>query len=80
MDKSELEIFYEHLHRSMEKVGFVPRDSYDNFITRFRRLLGRSLAEKRDVRLLHKLIQIFEARIEELENQRGKEKNRKNIY
>jgi tRNA (cytidine32/uridine32-2'-O)-methyltransferase len=76
----ELEIFYEHLHRSMEKVGFVPRDSYDNFITRFRRLLGRSLAEKRDVRLLHKLIQIFEARIDELENQRGKEKNRKNIY
>jgi tRNA (cytidine32/uridine32-2'-O)-methyltransferase len=76
----ELEIFYEHLHRSMEKVGFVPRDSYDNFITRFRRLLGRSLAEKRDVRLLHKLIQIFEARIDELENQKEDKKNRKKIY
>jgi TrmH family RNA methyltransferase len=65
----ELEKFYEHLSDSIKKVGFVPRDSYDDFISRFRRLLGRSLAEKRDVRLLHKLLQIFESRIETLEKQ-----------
>jgi len=64
----ELEKFYEHLQQSLEKVGFVPRDSMDDFMTRFKRLLGRSLAEKRDVRLLHKLLQIFEKRIEIVEN------------
>ena len=63
----ELEKFYEHLQLSIAKAGFVPRDSYDDFITRFKRLLGRSLAEKRDVRLMHKLLQIYEERIDKLE-------------
>lgn len=63
----ELEKFYEHLSRSLEMVRFVPRDGIDNFITRFRRLIGRAMAEKRDVRLLHKLLQIFETRIQDLE-------------
>jgi tRNA C32,U32 (ribose-2'-O)-methylase TrmJ len=53
----------------MEKVGFTPRDNMDNFITRFKRILGRSLAEKRDIRLLHKLLQIYEERIDHLESQ-----------
>jgi tRNA (cytidine32/uridine32-2'-O)-methyltransferase len=63
----ELEKLYEHLQRSMDLAGFVPRDSMDDFIGRFKRLIGRSLAEKRDVRLLHKLLQIFEKRIALLE-------------
>jgi len=63
----ELNEFYIHLDKSMQAVGFVPRDGMDSFISRFKRLLGRSLAEKRDVRLLHKLLQIFEKRIESLE-------------
>jgi tRNA C32,U32 (ribose-2'-O)-methylase TrmJ len=74
----ELEKFYDHLKNSMKEVGFVPRDSYDDFITRFKRLIGRSLAEKRDVRLLHKLLQIYESRIAYLEKQLGNRgKNRK---
>lgn len=78
--QNELEKFYIHLQESIKKVGFVPRDSYDSFITRFRRLLGRSLAEKRDVRLLHKLLQIFEKRIDDLENGDKSSHRGKNIY
>jgi len=76
----ELEKFYEHLHDSMQQVGFVPRDSYDDFITRFKRLLGRSLAEKRDVRLMHKLLQIYETKISDLEKQLGEKREKKKIY
>jgi TrmH family RNA methyltransferase len=78
--KYELEKFYEHLYNSMKQVGFVPRDSYDDFITRFKRLLGRSLAEKRDVRLMHKLLQIYETKINHLENQLGEKKVKKKIF
>jgi tRNA C32,U32 (ribose-2'-O)-methylase TrmJ len=67
--QEELEKFYEHLQRSLNKVGFKPRASMDDFICRFKRLIGRSLAEKRDVRLLHKLLQIYEKRIEILRSQ-----------
>ena len=72
--------FYEHLNDSMQNVGFVPRDSYDDFITRFKRLLGRSLAEKRDVRLMHKLLQIYETKINDLEKQIGEKREKKKIY
>jgi tRNA (cytidine32/uridine32-2'-O)-methyltransferase len=67
--QAELEKFYLHLRDGMNKVGFVPRDNMDNFITRFKRMIGRAMAEKCDIRLLHKLLQIFENRIDELENQ-----------
>jgi TrmH family RNA methyltransferase len=76
----EVEIFYDHLCNSMHKVGFVPRDSYDDFITRFKRLIGRSQAEKRDIRLLHKLLQIFETRIDDLEKQIGDKELKKRIF
>jgi tRNA C32,U32 (ribose-2'-O)-methylase TrmJ len=69
--QGELENFYDHLQRSLNRVGFVPRDSMDDFISRFKRLIGRSLAEKRDIRLLHKLIQIYEKKIGLLEKQSG---------
>ena len=65
----ELEKFYEHLQISLKRVGFTPRDNMDNFITRFKRLIGRSLAEKRDIKLLHKLLQIYEKKISILESQ-----------
>jgi TrmH family RNA methyltransferase len=78
--KYELEKFYDHLKDSMEEVGFVPRDSYDDFITRFKRLIGRSLAEKRDVRLLHKLLQIYESRIANLESRLGEKRNKRDIF
>jgi len=76
----ELTKFYEHLEQSIKDVGFVPRDSFDDFVTRFKRLLGRSLAEKRDVRLMHKLLQIYESKISDLEKQVGTKKTNKKIY
>ncbi len=75
----EQEKFYEHLEQAMRMVNFVPRDGMDDFITRFRRLIGRTMAEQRDIRLLHKLLQIFETRISQLEKQVD-EKDQKNIY
>jgi TrmH family RNA methyltransferase len=66
--QAEIERFYDHLQQSLNDIGFVPRDSMDDFITRFKRLIGRSLAEKRDIRLLHKLLQIYEKRIKRLES------------
>ncbi len=75
----ELEKFYEHLSEALQLVQFVPRDGIDNFVTRFRRLIGRSMAEQRDVRLLHKLLQIFETRIRDLESESGNKTKRK-IY
>ncbi|WP_456405890.1 RNA methyltransferase [Caldithrix abyssi] len=75
----ELEKFYEHLAQAIDLVQFVPRDGIDNFVTRFRRLIGRSMAEQRDVRLLHKLLQIFETRIKDLEKESGNKPKRK-IY
>ncbi len=65
--QNELEIYYQHLIDSLKRVNFLPRDGYDKFIIRVKRMLGRSMAEKRDVRLLHKLLQIFETRITDLE-------------
>jgi tRNA (cytidine32/uridine32-2'-O)-methyltransferase len=77
--KQELDSFYTHLCSSINDLGFVPRDSMDNFITRFKRLIGRSMAEKRDIRLLHKLLQIYEKRIDFLEEQ-IKNKTKQTIY
>lgn len=70
--QQELEIFYTHLQDALNLVRFVPRDGINNFITRIRRLIGRSMAEHRDVRLLHKLLQIFETRIQDLEKDSSK--------
>jgi len=79
--QKETAIFYDHLYKSMKKVGFVPRDTMDNFISRFKRLLGRSLAEKRDIRLLHKLLQIYEERIDALEGKYEDSENKtRKIY
>ncbi len=59
--------FYEHLVFSLEKVNFIPRDGMEQFIIRVRRLFGRLELESRDVRMMHKLLQIFETRIDSLE-------------
>ena len=77
----ELQFYYDHLQKSLEKVGFVPRDSMESFVTRFKRLIGRSLAEKRDVRMLHKILEIFEKRIDDLKSQIPNElEEEKKIY
>lgn len=56
----EIEGVFEHLHQSLENVNFVPKDNWDNFIMRFRRFYGRACPEKRDVKLMHKILQAFD--------------------
>ncbi len=65
--QGELEHFYQHLTQAVDVAGFTPRDSAINFKSRFQRFFGRSQAEKRDIRLMHKLLDIFEQRIKKLE-------------
>jgi len=72
----EIEKYYEHFLSALKLVNFVPRDGYEEFITRVRRFIGRSNAESRDIRLLHKLLQIFETRIQDLEKMTGKQSKR----
>ncbi|MEJ2054258.1 MAG: hypothetical protein P8X42_10090 [Calditrichaceae bacterium] len=75
----EIEKYYEHLLLALKTVNFVPRDGYDEFLTRVRRFIGRSMAESRDIRLLHKILQIFENRINDLEKG-GSSESQKEIY
>jgi TrmH family RNA methyltransferase len=67
----EINHFYTHLQQSMDSIGFVPRDSMDNFVTRFKRIIGRSMPEKRDIRLLHKLLEIYEKKIQLLQSDKN---------
>lgn len=66
-DYQELETVYEHLQESLQKAGFIPRDDWEKFLMRFKRLFGRAQPEKRDVRLIHKILQTFENHIASLE-------------
>jgi len=72
--QGEYEKFYERLSSSLEKVNFVPRDGMEQFLIRVRRLFGRLELESRDVRMMHKLLQIFEKRIRSLEKDNTKSK------
>ena len=65
----EIEKYYDHLKKAMDQINFVPRDNPDGFLIRLRRLIGRAYPERRDIRLLHKLIRVFEERIDELETE-----------
>lgn len=56
----EMEGVYDHLHKSLEKVEFVPMDNWENFIMRFRRMFARANPEIRDVKVMHKILQAFD--------------------
>ncbi len=71
----EVEALYQHLEKSLRRVGFVPMDNWENFITRFRRLFGRRMPEVRDVRLMHKILQAFDRYIDQLEATKKQERN-----
>lgn len=64
---NDLNSLYKHLRTSLERAGFVPIDSWENFILRFSRLLGRANAEVRDVRVWHKILKSFDSYIDQLE-------------
>ena len=63
-DQRQILSVYEHLEKSLRRVDFQPRDNWDKFIMRFRRLLGRAHPEVRDVQLLHKILQAFDEYID----------------
>jgi TrmH family RNA methyltransferase len=60
----EIESVYTHLEETMKRLNFVPRDNWDRFVMRFKRLFGRAYPEKRDVRLMHKIFQAVDQYIE----------------
>ena len=54
-----LENLYDHLAEALKRVNFKPRDDMQTFISRFRRILGRSLPEYQDLQIMHKIIQVL---------------------
>lgn len=54
-----IEKLYDHLSEALQKVNFKPRDDMQTFVTRFRRILGRTLPEYQDLQILHKIIQVL---------------------
>ncbi len=66
-EHQDLMSLYDHMRRSLERVGFVPIDSWENFTLRFSRLLGRANTEVRDVRVWHKIFSAFDEHLDRLE-------------
>jgi tRNA C32,U32 (ribose-2'-O)-methylase TrmJ len=64
---SDLVSLYKHMRESLERVGFVPIDSWENFTMRFSRLMGRANMEIRDVRVWHKIFKSFDQYISKIE-------------
>ncbi len=54
-----IEKLYEHLNEALHRVGFKPRDDMQTFLSRFRRILGRTIPEYQDLQILHKIIQVL---------------------
>jgi len=54
-----VESLYEHLSDALYKSGFIPRDDMQTFVSRFRRILGRTVPEYRDLQTIHKIIQML---------------------
>ncbi len=73
-EHAEIEILFRHVEASLKKVNFKPRAGWPDFMMRFRRVLGRSNLEKRDVRMLHKVFQAFDEHISILESRQDSTK------
>jgi len=54
-----IEKLYDHLSEALQRVHFKPRDDMQTFISRFRRILGRTMPEYQDLQILHKIIQVL---------------------
>jgi tRNA C32,U32 (ribose-2'-O)-methylase TrmJ len=54
-----IEKLYDHLSEALQRVQFKPRDDMQTFISRFRRILGRTMPEYQDLQILHKIIQVL---------------------
>ena len=53
---TQFEQFYQKLGEALEKKGFRPTSTMENYVARFRRVLGRVPLEPRDLNMLHKLV------------------------
>ena len=53
---AEMERFYKHLGDVLEAQGIRPATTMENYVARFRRVLGRVPLESRDVNLLYQLL------------------------
>lgn len=51
----EMEGMYEHIWRTLDRLGFVSRNAPGSFMRSVRRVFGRVQLERRDVAALHKL-------------------------
>lgn len=67
-ENKEMEHMYEHLESCLEAIKFHPRVDAEDFIDRFRRVLGRIKLERRDVKLFHKLFSEVERAIHDLKS------------
>lgn len=70
-NQKQVENLYSSLRKSLERVNFVPIDSWENFIMRFNRLMGRGNPEVRDINVWFKIIKAFDQYIDQLERNPG---------
>jgi len=54
-ENRDIQYMYKHLEKCLHAANFHPRGDIQDFIDRFRRVLGRVKLEKRDLKLFHKL-------------------------
>lgn len=54
-----VESLYAHLATALTQSGFIPRDDMGTFISRFRRIFGRTTPEYQDLQVMHKIIQML---------------------
>jgi tRNA/rRNA methyltransferase len=55
--QKEVSILYDHLEDMVKSLPITTRKGDEHFTNLFKRVLGRSMLEKRDIRLFHKLFQ-----------------------
>jgi TrmH family RNA methyltransferase len=70
-ENREIQFMYQHLEKCLEAIKFYPRGDIENFIDRFRRVLGRVKLEKRDLKLFHKLYAEVERAMRETDKSGG---------
>lgn len=66
-DPHEVELFYRRVQRLLERIGFQPKHTMEDFMVTLKRVFGRTPLEERDVRLLHKIFQEIEFYIQKIE-------------
>lgn len=60
---ADVEYLYTHLAETLARLRFKPATTMEGYVTRFRRVLGRTPLEPRDVRLVHKLLSLVDERL-----------------